>query len=340
MRGDTPALLPSILQRTDGQALIYPGLLHWLMGEPGKGKTWVAVHAVAEQLNLGRHVIYLDWEGNRTIIGDRLNSLGVTDTTADQHLHYWRPPALRPPHDRARRARQPPRRHVVVCDGAAKAIARQGLNEDKAPDVLAWLELLATPLTETGAAVLMLDHVTKDRDGRGLWARGSGAKQGEVSGAAWSVKPVYPFSRTTGGRIDLIQAKDREGRVGVDGAVVAVINFMPADNGDKVDITVKPPADTAGAFRPTHLMQLISQALEACTADGLEPSTNDVMKLVTGDKRHKGPALSVLIEEGFVTRKPGAGRALLHVSARPYREINDPRSDLYQPLPDDPHEDF
>lgn len=339
MRGEAPAVAPEILRRTDGQALIYPGLLHWLMGEPGKGKTWVALFACAEQLLGGHHVTYLDWEGNRSIIGDRLGRLGVTDTVVDEQLHYWRPPSLQRAHvAELERLTTDHQVTLTVCDGAAKAIARQGLNEDKAADILAWLELLASPLTEAGSAVLMLDHVTKDRDGRGLWARGSGAKQGEVSGAAWMVKPVHNFSRHQGGRIDLVQAKDREGHVGVDGDVVAQVLIMP--DGDRLDITLRPPPESSGKFRPTHYMEVISVAVERLNADGVDPTTNDILRTVKGTKAHKDTAIEALLDEGYLSRQVGANRALRHRAERPYRAMDDPLSDAYRPADDEPGEEF
>lgn len=340
MRGEAPPVVPQILRRTDGQALIYPGLLHWLMGEPGKGKTWVALYAAAEQLLEGHHVLYLDWEGNRSIIGDRLGALGVDAHTVGSLLHYWRPPCLQRTHvAELVRLTTDTETTIAVCDGAAKAIARQGLNEDKAADILAWLELLASPLTEAGAAVLMLDHVTKDRDGRGLWARGSGAKQGEVSGAAWMVKPVHSFSRQQGGRIDLVQAKDREGHVGVDGDVIAQVLLMP--DGARLDITLKPPPATSGKFRPTHYMELISIAVERLNEDGVDPTTNDILRTVKGHKSHKGTAIEALLEEGYLSRFAGPNRSLRHRSERPYRGLDDPESAEYQPLePGEPAEEF
>lgn len=339
LTGEYAPMRPTMLIRADGQALIYPGLLHWLMGEPGKGKTWVALHITAEQLQAGQAVIYLDWEGNRQIIGERLGALGCTVEHL-QLLHYLRPPAItRALADAIAAQARTTGATIAICDGVAKALARNDLNEDKAADVLNWLELVTTPLTEAGAAVLCLDHVTKDKDTRGLWPRGSGAKQGEVSGAAWVVKPKRAFSRHAAGEITLVQAKDREGHVGVDGDTVARLLITPTDAGAHVHIDVQAPTTQTTAFRPTRLMQTISMALESFNQEGVDPTGTALLKEIPGKREHKLIALQWLVDEGHVTHRPGPRNAILHTATRPYRELDDPNSDTYRPDDEEPQED-
>lgn len=339
IRGDYEPMRPTVLERSDGQALIYPGLLHWLMGEPGKGKTWVALHIVAEQLLAGHHVLYLDWEGNRQIIGERLAALGVTPEHID-HLHYLRPPALTRPLMAAIAAlAADTSATITIYDGVAKALARNDLNEDKAPDVLAWLELAVTPITNTGCAALCLDHVVKDKDTRGSWARGSGAKIGEVSGASWMVVPKTPFSRSSAGELELKQTKDREGHVGTDGSIVARIRIDPRDDGAQVHITIDPPTSTAPeGFRPTGYMQRLSVALQGLERDGIDATVNKLLQLVPGKKEHKRTALECLITEGHVERSAGPNRAMRLTLNRPYFELDDPNSDSYRTADDAPPE--
>jgi hypothetical protein len=172
MRGEEPDVRPEMLVRDDGQALIYPGLTHWLMGEPGKGKTWVALHAVAEVLGDDGVAMYLDWEGNRRIVGSRLRALGVEPDAAGERLLYLRPPAI----DRARSAALATTCgtrgvRLVICDGVAKALARQGLNEDKAPEVLAWGRGGPAPSSARCPAR------------RGWWCRGRGSAATRAGGS-------------------------------------------------------------------------------------------------------------------------------------------------------------
>ena len=39
--------------------LIYPGMINALNGQPGGGKTWVALHTCAEAIKQGLHVMFI-----------------------------------------------------------------------------------------------------------------------------------------------------------------------------------------------------------------------------------------------------------------------------------------
>ena len=316
MRGEVAPVVPTILHRTDGQALIYPGLLHWLMGDPGKGKTWVQVMACAEVILNGGKALLLDWEGNRRIIGDRFAAIGLSPQQVQDGLYYWRPPRL----DRtmvAALAELVADQAVDICcyDGVAKALARNDYNEDAASDVLAWLELAVHPITEAGAAALVLDHLKKDKDSAGLWPRGSGAKQGEVSGAAWKVTPRVAFSRQKAGHFDLIQAKDREGYVGEDGSTVAQCYATPS--GGLLQLDLRPPI--GGEFEPTMYMERVSRFIEDQPLSGGVLSQNDIEQGVTGKATHIRAAIAALVKHGHIDRvKVGTERD--HRIVKTYRE--------------------
>ena len=50
-------------------------------------------------------------------------------------------------------------------------MAGEDLDEDKAGDTLKFLRNRLRPFAELGAAVVILDHVTKDAGGRGRFSR-------------------------------------------------------------------------------------------------------------------------------------------------------------------------
>lgn len=324
MRGEVDGIQPTMLRRTDGNCLIYPGLLHWLMGEPGKGKTWAALYVTAEVLTDGGTVVYLDWEGNRLIVGSRLMALGVPAHVVDDRLIYLRPKPFTNASAAALAAVVENRcADIVVGDGTAKALARQGMNEDKASDVLAWLELVITPMCEAGAAVLLLDHVAKDKESRAQWARGSGAKIGEVSGAAWMVKPRRLFSRKNPGEFDLIQAKDREGFNAADGETVARFRVTPHNEGAQLEVVVDPApsADTQGAGDhaawdgPTECMEAVIEVLQA--APGVEFAKSHLVEALraTGKQyrdRTIGEAAQRLVLEGRCSFRRGPRNSQLY----------------------------
>lgn len=328
MRGEHDPVRPTWLRRSDGACLVYPGQSHWLMGEPGKGKSWVALHLTAEVLIAGSKAVYLDWEGNEALVGERLSALGVSADIVANSLAYVRPGAYAAPTKAAIETRVSEwSASVVVIDGVAKALTASGANEDSAPEVLRWWSDVITPLTDTGAAVVALDHVTKEREGRGLWARGSGAKLGEVSGAAWMVVPRQNFSRQQGGRIDLKQAKDRIGYNAADGDLVASISFEPADEGAVLSVKVDPPNNEAKGsdWQPTEVMERISRLLEST---GLPLSGRSIEQSVTGRGATVRDGLKQLVHLGHVRMVPkGAGHAysLREAYRQPTEEAEDDR---------------
>lgn len=260
--GELPTLVPTMLRRTDGAALLYPGLTHSLVGEPGSGKSWCALVAATQVLAAGGSVLWLDYEGNRRITGERLRALNVHPEVVADRFRYTRPPAVGPLETvelAALADRERP--DLAVIDGVARAIARQGGDEDRASDIVALHEAIVRPLTASGAAVVMVDHVTKAREGRGRWARGSGAKLGEIEGAAYGVETVEGFTRTRPGKIRLKIAKDREGIVGAEGDPAAVITFTPAP-GDSLTVAVLAPE-----WVPTSVAEAVLAALNATAND-------------------------------------------------------------------------
>jgi hypothetical protein len=94
-------------------------------------------------------------------------------------------------------------------------------------------------------------------------------------------------------------------------------------------------------FRPTALMEKVSRAVELAGDDGL--SVRGIEDRATGKKRAISQATDVLVVEGYVVRTHGPRRALIHTSARPYRQADDPLSDVYDgggqsPSPSVPNE--
>lgn len=259
IRGEEPEISPTILHRSDGKALIYPGLLHWVMGEPGCGKTWFALVAALATAKQQLTSLYLDYEGSRRIVGGRLARLGATEWDVT-NISYVRPSGGSVTSGPAA-ARIVKERDVglVVIDGAAKAMAREGLDEDRASEVLGFLERMVWPLCEAGAAVVILDHVPKDKDSRGRWARGSGAKLGEVDGAAYGVEVRDPWSRAKAGAATVRVAKDREGVVGAVGDVAAVLRFVPV-NGD-LRATLESPSSEPVANTAMAAVELVVRAM-------------------------------------------------------------------------------
>lgn len=318
VRGDYQPLLPTMFTRTDGQSLMYPGLLHWLYGPDTTGKTMMAVYIAADLLRKGGTVVYFDWEGNRGLVGERIAAMGVDAATVEKQLRYTRPGNLEP-HTARLAAGASEAWHLAIFDGTAKALAASGRDEDSNRDVLAWMEAVTTPLTANGCAVLMLDHVTKDAEGRAM-PRGAGAKRNQVSGAAWEVRAGQPFNRRTAGYAKLVQRKDREGRTGIDGEVVAEFHVRP-QRGRPTQFTLEPPARNAADLARARQMEKVYDAVARHTAanPGEQPSTTQVWKIVGGHKPHVADLLEELRDAGHLNRHRGLRDAHIWEPATPYR---------------------
>lgn len=353
LAGDMRPEQPDYLTRSDGASLLYAGKMHMFQAEPTAGKTWVALFAVAEILGLGGAVIYIDFEDTpRGIIG-RLLTMGVKPEVLRDRFRYVQPVGAFGPAERTRLhallAELNP--DLVVIDGVGEALARDGASEDKAPDVVGWIERLPRPIARTGAAVLMIDHVVKNKEEQGRWARGSGAKLGVIDGASLQLKVVTPFSRQRTGKVKIIVAKDRPGGVGALGECVGIVTITPHADGERVVITLDPNVEevrSTDTWKPTHIMERVSGII----AESSTPLTARGIKAMLAHTKPTlvSQAIARLIAEGYVVEST-SGRTTTLTNARPYIDgatihhlhaVPPPTDDDYEPPPlfPNPDEEF
>src|SRR4029077_4399962 len=109
------------------------------------------------------------------------------------------------------------------------------------------------PFTECGCAVLVSDHVSKDKDQRGHWARGTGAKMGRYDGVSYTIELISAYSPGKEGRLRLKIAKDRCGGVGASKSTVGDFIFEPTSD-EQTQITFRfPEILPDGGFKPTAI---------------------------------------------------------------------------------------
>lgn len=330
------------LTRADGRALFYAGKMHVLQGEPSSGKTWIALLAALEVLNLGGSVGYADYEDTSKGVLGRLLALGADPAVVRERFAYIQPAGGFGTTERLELERLLGRVNpdLFVIDGVAEALARDGLQEDRASEVVGWIEKLPRWIARTGAAVVMLDHVVKDREQQGRWARGSSAKLAAVDGATYQVKVVSSFSRHRDGVLKLIVAKDRPGGVGAIGDVAAVAHIEPKADGARVVIRLERDTGeiaSSDTWKPTVLMRKVSDELERSPS----PLTATALKaLVRSDKpKLVSEAISRLIVEGYLAEQR-SGRSTLLRLVKPYHDTStptpptEPPPDLFDPAND------
>jgi hypothetical protein len=319
---------PAVLRRSDGYALIYPGRVHAMFGEPEACKGWLALAACVQELAEGRRVLYVDFEDTAASVVGRLLALGADQGAVLDGFVYVRPEEGLNEHSQAEVLRAASGVSLAVLDGVTEALALQGLDLASNSDIAAWLEMLPRPLARADCAVLTIDHVVKDREARGRYAIGAQHKLAGVD-VAYAVSVISPFGRGRDGRVKMTVTKDRPGHVrGIaDEGRVADVRLASLHDGG-VRVTFEAPGESAGGrFRPTSIMERVSRALEE--QPGL--SKRSIRTAVKGRANVVDLALEILVAEGYVTARRD-GQAVLHDSAREYRSTDD-QTDRVPPCP-------
>ena len=335
--------MPTLLARTDGVCLLYPGLIHSLHGESESGKSLVAQYLEAQQIMAGNDVLFIDFECDAATVVERLLMFGATPEAIREHFHYIRPEVdprslIELPAWHAMLARS---YVLAVIDGVTDSLGVFGYSTKDNDEVAAWMRVLPKNIaTRTGAAVAVIDHVTKDNDSRGRFAIGAQAKMSGLTGAGYTVEVTEPLGRGLRGVIVLRVGKDRPGHVrGESGPMrnsdrtqeAARVVVDSTGDPDRPVVTVEPWRGSDGLgiearpFRPTSLMERVSRALEAA---GEPLSRRQLEEHVTGKKEHVTIAADVLVSDGYVTREDGPRSAVLHRLVTVYRQREAPLSHL------------
>jgi len=203
----------TILKRNDGHGLIYTGRVHSIYGESESGKSWVAQIASAEMLKDDKKVIYIDFESDAIDIVNRLKSLGVSRANLLQYFTYIRPDGPREADDPYWQAiLEPQSAELIIIDGVTESLTMWG-GETKDNDAITrWMRIFPrTIATASGAAVVLIDHITKNAETRGRFAIGGQAKLATIDGAAYLVEPLEALAPGRIGTLTMRVTKDRPG---------------------------------------------------------------------------------------------------------------------------------
>ncbi|MGV0580314.1 AAA family ATPase [Mycolicibacterium elephantis] len=353
---------PTVLARDDGPCLLYPGKVHSTHGESESGKTWAALIAAAQVLNTGGSVLFIDFEDGAKGVGGRLLALGVRPSVlADQSRFVYVRPDCSPTANAsslaafdALLARQ---FGLAIIDGVTEAMTIYGLSGRDGDDIARWQQQLPRQVARrTGAAVVCIDHVTKDPDTRGRHAIGGVHKLNGLDGAAYTFEAKEPFARGKVGVTHIRVGKDRPGHVrAVSGRVrkgdqtqlTAILRLDATDpeiitwsltykdaeqrDGDESE------AKADGGFRPTWFMEQVSRYWEETEEETERSDTKTVNKMCEERKKAGKPqkrnlwrlAIDILVEDGYAEFKLGDRRSHIHSVVKPYRMAEDPKSDGY-----------
>ena len=263
--------------------------------------TWVDLDAMGAGEILSRlralgvsddviHELFLYYEPSQRLIGDALDE--VCDEIADRRIRLF------------------------VIDAFNGMLNLHGLDPAKTSDIETFWREVATPITDAGAAPTLLDHVTKNAEGRGKYSYGSERKaSGAIVHLGFRVIGD-PLRRGGSGKAILTTHKDRPGFL-----PRPVVGRLVLDS-DGVNVTYVLEEDRSHVgdrFRPTIYMERVSIELER--QDEARPK-KWIEDNVTGKADSKRSALEVLVDEGFVAVRTRS-RGHYFTSLRPFREADD-----------------
>lgn len=336
--------IPSLLPRTDGHSLLYPGRVHSLHGESESGKSLVAQAECARLVKTGAAVLYIDFESDAPAVANRLLEMECTPDQIRSAFTYLRPDndPRKFAHEREELAAVLRADHtLIIIDGVTDALGIFGAGSTDNDEIAAFMRSFPRMLArKTGAAVVLIDHVTKDADSRGRYALGGQAKMNALDGSAFVVEVTEPLGRGMRGSVTLRVAKDRPGGVRphagafrkTDRTQEAARVVVDSTSGSII-VTVEAPANaghtasgSADQWRPTNAMLKVSRFLErAVTPVSLRNLRDGVdAKAETVDK-----AVALLEASGYVKVEDGPRRARLHSSIKAYDPDQDPLSETY-----------
>lgn len=194
---------PSLMTRTDGISMLYPGKIHWFSGESESLKSWAAQLAVVQTIQNKGKVLYVDFEDDDRGLVSRLLSLGLTRQQIELWFEYVRPfgpltsgnaftmgyVALEETLENIDEYLE-----LVVIDGVTEAMTLEGLDLNSNADIASWIALLPRKVAKK-AAVIVIDHVTKSKETRGRFAIGGQHKLAGIDGVAYGFEVRRPLSR-------------------------------------------------------------------------------------------------------------------------------------------------
>lgn len=329
---------PELFARTDGVSLLYRGLTHSLHGESESFKSGLMQAECVWVVKHGGRVLYIDHESDPGSVVERLLAFGATSEEIGGLFDY-RQPERKPTSSEQERAAfealTSQSYDLVVIDGVTESLPLfAGESRDPNTQAAEWSnrypKLLAA---KTGAAVVVIDHVTKNADTRGRFAIGGQHKMAAITGAAYSVDVIKPLGRGLCGAVSIRVGKDRPGFVRARSGEFRASDrtqeaaYVVIDStGPQSVVTIHPPRSSD----PDPVRKAMA-SISATLAEG--PLNLGSLRKAAGVKVEIcSEAVKRLNELEFIKVSKGPNNSTLHEFVKPYRLHDDPASPLYYPL--------
>ena len=328
--GTHTPLRPTICERDDAQALLYPGKCHAFNGESESGKTWFALIACVQVVNNGGHVLYIDFEDTADTVVARLLALGAKPDSVIARFHYLQPSEpiftgktmkYTPASDDLASIVETWPLTLAVIDGVTEAMTMHGLELNDNADYARFHGQLPRRLALTGAAVAQIDHVTKSSEHRGRYALGAQHKLAAMDGAVFGFNRRRPFGLGRHGMSEVTIEKDRVGQLRQHARGKRIVELHLESDRETHALAWRlavPEADDRvdddRADPVTDIMERISRHLEQ-NPQGV--TKRALREIIPGGHHQIDQAIDLLRIAWIRVDKEGRGH--LHVSTRPYR---------------------
>jgi hypothetical protein len=285
--------------------------------------------ATAEQLRQFKKVTYIDFESDAADIVFRLQALKVTQAEILQNFTYIRPEAARDHEDPYWQALLAPGANsLVIIDGVTEALTMWG-GETKDNDAITrWMRIFPRVIAgESGAAVVLIDHVTKNAETRGRFQIGGQAKLATIDGAAYLVEPLEALAPGRTGSLTIRVTKDRPGYVRRIAGMyrksdrtqeVAVIHIDSTR--EKIELLIAPPMaeEEAMAIKTDEFDSKIIKFI----FENPGSTKSRVVRGVQGADNKILARLEDLIDEGFVENRGDSRSYILYTTPMAKEKFN------------------
>ena len=289
----------ALLRRSDGEILFYDGKINWVFGEPGSGKSWLALYVVQESILRGQRTVFWDFEMSPGQTKARCLALGLDLVEAEREGSFL---YLKPFAEESPLAMSQLKEWQKGSDGQAlvviDAAASSGAPSDGG-DVEPWLKRFVKPFDDDDHTILVIDHVPKQKIHRADGPIGSARKLQAVTGAALDLSGIA-WTQKKDGVVKLTVHKDRYG-----GLPAARRQPVARVYGRHVDgtltLSIEPPEvedNPVEAFGP--MLRVLAEHPDGVVGQAA------MRELVIGRIQKKDSLIAEALTEGLILKdKPG-----------------------------------
>jgi hypothetical protein len=277
--------------------------LHWVAAEPAAGKTWLGLWLAWRVIREGGIVVWTDEELGVDTVAERLLALGADPDLIESNLVYLEYPgwqAERSDVNAWEALMKAARPSLVVIDTATDALAEAGVDENSGAEVTKWVKAYCEPPRRVGAAVMVLDHVTKaDKGARSGYAVGSRAKKAKAK-VQYSLTKKEDFTAEKTGLVRVTLDKNSFG-LPIDVTRTYRIGGEVDDDDGEQRFVIEPAslteaADVDGAFEDDPSVALTERLVAAVREHG-PISATELRQRVGGNAARVKDALAVLVQD-------------------------------------------